>query len=283
MSCRAGVAAILAASALLADVSAAQVRAGADAELATRYVWRGVSRTERAVVQVQGYAYLPQGRGGWMAGAWAGFEPWLPTPGAPTVSGLDGSAFHEFDAWVQRDFVGGGLSASVGAIAYLFNGDAASGGFSDSVSTAELYLRLSQFEGIRVVAPTLVASWDFWRVKGGYLELQLYRRVPVLPVGPLRMLELGATTGFSLGQRRTEDDVGYFDRNSFTHVDLSIGLSPRFHLGSLPLTAFTTGHWQIGIDDATRPVNDEGGRDTSTLWLELGFSITPPNGDRERE
>jgi hypothetical protein len=265
---------ILVALALLADVSAAQVRAGADAELATRYVWRGVSRTERAVVQVQGYGYLPQGRGGWMAGAWAGFEPWSPEAGAPTVSGLDGSALHEWDAWVQRDFIGGGLSASIGAIGYFFSGDAASGGRSDSLSTAELYLRVSQFEGIRLVVPTLVLAWDVWRVDGGYLELQLHRRVPVLPVGPLRTLELGATTGFSLGQRRTSDAEGYFDRNSFTHVDLSIGLSPRFHVGRLPLTAFTTGHWKIGIDDATKP---------NGLWLELGFSITPPNGDRELE
>jgi hypothetical protein len=218
-----------------------------------------------------------------MAGAWAVFEPWSPAAGEPTVSGLDGSALHEWDAWVQRDFIGGGLSASVGAITYLFNGDAASGGLSDSLSTAELYVRVSQFEGIRLVVPTLVATWDVWRVDGGYLELQLYRRIPVLPVGPLRTLELGAVTGFSLSQKRTDGDVGYFDRNSFTHVDLSIGLSPRFHLGNLPLTAFTTGHWQIGIDDATRPLNDDGERTTSTLWLELGFSLTPPNGDRELE
>lgn len=283
MSGRARVCGVLTTCVLVADVSAAQVRVGADAELATRYVWRGVSRTDRAVLQLQGYGYLPQGRGGWMAGAWAGFEPWSPAAGGPTVSGLDGSALHEWDAWVQRDFIGGGLSASVGAITYLFNGDAASGGLSDSLSTAELYVRVSQFEGIRLVVPTLVATWDVWRVDGGYLELQLYRRIPVLPVGPLRTLELGAVTGFSLSQKRTDGDVGYFDRNSFTHVDLSIGLSPRFHLGNLPLTAFTTGHWQIGIDDATRPLNDDGERTTSTLWLELGFSLTPPNGDRELE
>lgn len=274
---------LLAAAALLdANAAGAQLRAGVDAELATRYVWRGVSRTTRPVVQGQGYLYLPHGGGGWMAGGWVGLEPWSARTGQPTVAGLDGPGWNEWNAWVQRDFRGGGNLASVGAAAYVFRGEAAGGGLSDSVSTAELYARLSIFEGIRVVTPTLVAAWDFWRVDGVYLELQLHRRVPFLPVGPLRMLELGATTGFSLGQRRTAEDPGYFARNSFTALDLSLGMSPRFHLGSTPLTTFATGHWQIGFDRATRPVSD-GERKRSTLWLELGLSLTPANGARERE
>ncbi|MGH7518289.1 MAG: hypothetical protein ACREOC_12605 [Gemmatimonadales bacterium] len=262
----------------------AQVRVGVDATFATRYMWRGVSRTREPVFQLQAYGALPRQRGWWTVGAWANLEPARPDVGAPSVSGASGHRLGEWNAWVQRDFAGEGLALSVGAAVYGFRGDAASGGLSDSLTTAELYLRASAFAGIRTLSPTLFVAYDPFRVDGAYLELQLHRRMPLLPVSPFRVLEAGLTTGFNLGQTRSATDpVGYFASNGFTHLDVSLGTAPRLHLGSVPLTIGVVAHWQRAFDDATRRPLATGGTRRSTWWLEATISLASARDAQETE
>ncbi|HEU5171559.1 MAG TPA: hypothetical protein VFU46_13515 [Gemmatimonadales bacterium] len=281
---RVAVLGLAAAAVLPASRARAQVRLGLDATFATRYVWRGVSRTREPVVQLQTYGALSRGRGWWTAGGWANLEPWRPDLGDPSVAGVRGPRFGEWNVWLQRDFVGGGLALSVGAAVYGFRGDAASGGLSDSLTTGELYLRASDFAGIRVVSPTIFLAYDPWRVDGAYLELELHRRIPLLPVTPFRMLEGGLAVGFNLGQRRTATDPeGYFASNGFTHLDLSLGTAPRLRLGPVPLTIAVVGHWQFALDDATRRPVSSGGAPRSTWWLATTLSLASARDEQETE
>src|SRR6266576_4176026 len=100
--------------------AAAQLRPGADALLATRYLWRGVERTNGFVLQPDLYVAYGRPEVGWItAGIWGNVE--LESPAAADLSDrpVDGAGLGERDAWLQVTRTLAGVDGTLGWAGYF--------------------------------------------------------------------------------------------------------------------------------------------------------------------
>lgn len=256
----------------------AQTEVGAQLDLFSAYVWRGVTYTNKPVAQPDVYVSFPAGNASITAGGWANIEIGNyddPNDDFSESGGLSAFNVAEFNPYAEVSFSTGKAALTGGIIGYIFPNDldeAPNGGLDSESNTWEVY----GIVGFDVpLAPEFSVYYDFDKVKGAYIEGGISHSVPL---GESHTLDLGGLVGLSLGQGIDEDDPSFnFEDDGLTHVDFSAGV---------PLTAGVFSitpavHFQINGDEITKFHSPSS--DGSDLKLWGGVSIGWSNAVEEEE
>jgi uncharacterized protein Gcw-chp len=243
------VGASLAALVAATETAAAQTTLGWDAAVFSSYVWRGVTYTNKPVLQPDLYLTFPLGKSvTFTAGGWANIDIAKYDDANNDLSESGGSsAFNlaEFDWWGEFGIPVGKATITAGATGYLFPNNASScniGCFTKASNTTEVYGKVALDVPL---SPKVSAYYDVDKVKGLYVEGSVSHG---FPVGP-KSLNLGALLGWNNGQEIDPSDKSFnFADNGFTHLDLSASMG--FTAGALSITPAV--HGVFGFDDNTK-------------------------------
>jgi len=232
--CRATAAALLALPANLraqtADAPPASIVA--DAYLDGAYVWRGITFTNRPVVQADVALNVVTRPGTISGGVWANAEPRDYT-GAHDIRliapGHAGPAVTALTTWFDLTHTAGRLASTVGVTSYWYPSIT---GYAAQFNSSEIYGRLALATAL---SPRLAVYMDVEKVRGAYVEASVTAPVPV----GAHTLSLGATAGASAGQAVAHNQSAYFARNGVAFGDLSattafalrgVSLAPTLHV-----------------------------------------------------
>lgn len=247
------------------ESAAAQAKVGAQADLFSSYVWRGVSLTNRPVAQPSAYLTFPAGKATVLLGGWGSIDVGRYDDSTDDISesgGVGAFNFAEFDPYGEVSFPLGKATVAGGFVGYIFPNDL---GLTDDFNTLELYGKV----GISVpLSPTVAVYYDVGKVNGAYIQGTVGH---TLPLSDKLSLSLGGLVGFSAGQAvddSGEDNANFFD-DGLTHLDLSAGLP--LTAGVLSITP--TLHFQISGDDFARFTTPTDESDVK-LWggVSIGWS-----------
>lgn len=244
----------------------AQTSVSSAVTVASAYVWRGLTTTNRPVIQPELALSVPVRAGTLTFGGWASIEP-SRYDGASDISAvyglLPGPAFTQYSAWADFAVEFPGVTVSGGAEAYFY---------PDVADLAALYntIELSASASWSLpLEPSLSVWYDIGAVQGAYLETSLgfSRQVRGLPIS------VALTAGVNAGQG--PDTRGgreaYFAKNGVTHVELSATAQYRF----AGLTFAPTAHVIHAFDPMARMTTPTLSRGTK-LWL--GTTVTWSSG-----
>jgi hypothetical protein len=219
----------------------AQVTVGADLGAFSSYVWRGITYTNKFVLQPDAYLTFPTGPASFTAGGWFNIEPGK-YDGPTDLSESGGaSSFDvaEFDWWGEFNYPYEKANFTLGGTGYYFPNNA---GFTKIFNTIELYGKVA----FSVPLNPKVAMWyDVDKVKGAYFEGSISHS---LPASEKVSVTLGALAGFSAGQGAKAGEFNNFVDNGFTHLDLSAAVP--FTAG--PLSFSPALHFVITGDENTK-------------------------------
>lgn len=268
---------VLALALVTARPATAQVSYGADLGIYSAYVWRGLSLTNRPVVQPDLWLSVPVGGsasitvGGWSTIDIGKYDD--PNDDISEGGGRAGPDLTEFDWYGEFGTSIGNASLSLGVTGYVYPNDLP--GLTSSSNTIEIYGQLGLGT---VLSPSISAYYDVDKIKGLYLEGSISHD---LALTPSFTLTLGALAGLSAGQGCEPTSGGnctvtsnFFD-NGLTHVDLSAATS--FTAGSFSISPVF--HFQISQDEATKfnsPTKFDKG---SKIWFGVSFSWAGGGGD----
>jgi len=231
-----GAALVVASAVATATPAAAQATIGADVGLFSDYVWRGITYTNKFVIQPDAYITFPTGPAGFTAGGWFNIEPGK-YDGASDISESGGeSSFDvaEFDWWGEFNYPYQKANFTLGATGYYFPNDV---GFTKVFNTIELYGKVALSVPL---SPKLAAWYDVDKVKGAYFEGSISHTIQ--PKDQKFSVVLGALAGLNAGQgiNDSKPNEGFnFVDNGFTHLDLSaavpftagpVSISPAVHV-----------------------------------------------------
>ncbi len=264
----------------------AQVTVGADLGAFSSYVWRGITYTNKFVLQPDAYLTVPAGNASFTAGGWFNIEPGKYDGASDISEGGGASSFDvaEFDWWGEVGYPVGKVTLTGGATGYIFPNDL---GFTKDFNTIEIYAKAALDAPL---SPKVALWYDVDKVKGAYLEGSVSYTVPASEkIG----VTLGALAGFNAGQDANLDASGVpqsdffnFADNGFTHLDLSAAVP--FTAG--PLSFSPALHFVITGDDATKFTKFEnvGGVPTLNskdvkLWGGVTISWSKPLGETPAE
>ncbi len=260
-----------------APMAHAQTEVGAQLDLFSSYVWRGLSLTNKPVAQPDVWVSFPAGNASVTIGGWANIELGNYDDPADDISESGGlSAFNlaEFNPYAEVSFSTGKATLTGGIVGYIYPNDldeAPNGGLDSESNTWEIYGRAG-FD--LPFAPEFSAYYDFDKVQGLYLEGAGSHSVPL---GPSHTLDLGALVGLNLGQGFDEDAESFnFADDGLTHLDLSAGVP--LTAGAFSITPVV--HFQLSLDDATKFTSPT---DESDVKLWGGVSIGWSNAVEEEE
>jgi hypothetical protein len=217
-----------------ARAGTAQLRADADVAVNSDFVWRGVTSTNRLVLQPEIMLSGPVRGLTLLFGAWGNIEPvrYNGTTDLSSLGGLPGPLVTQSQLWLEASgTIASKVETTVGVQGYLFPhvGDLA------QWTTAEVYASASA-EGF--VSANVNVAYDVAKIRGTYLEAGLSRAI----TGERRgSITLGAIAGYSAGQAEDPSgrDLAYFDRDGLTHIDASasasfsvgrVGVAPEAHV-----------------------------------------------------
>lgn len=223
-----------------AGPAAAQATIGVDAAVNSQYVWRGLTFSNKPVLEPDVWLSLS----GFTAGAWANIDPAKCT-GADDVCETGGArtGIAEIDYWLEYGRSLGTASVKVGWVAYTFNKDNV-GGIDNTFNTSEIYGSVSL--GGMPVTPSLGIWYDIDNVKGAYLEGGLSYG---LKASPALTITLAGKAGFSAGQEVSASDPGAnFAKSGLSHADFAASTS--FSAG--PISIVPALHFQWCNDDFTK-------------------------------
>ena len=218
----------------------AQIAIGADAGLYSDYVWRGLTYTNRFVIQPDAYVATAFGGTAASAGVWANVEPGQ-YDGATDISeggGLSGPDLTEWNWWVELSGSAGRHRIAGGVTGYQYPNQA---GRTSGLNTIELYGRAQLALPLR---PRVSLYWDVDHYRGLYAEGSLMQPVPV---SPRVSLELGALAGFAEGLAAGNGAARYAS-DGLTHLDFSLATT----LQTAGLSIRPALHLQVSTDDATQ-------------------------------
>jgi hypothetical protein len=241
-----GAALIIAGTVAVAAPVQAQATLGADVGLFSSYVWRGITYTNKFVIQPDVYLTFPTGPASFTAGGWFNIEPGK-YDGTTDISESGGeSSFDvaEFDWWGEFNYPYQKANFTLGATGYYFPNDA---GFTKAANTYEIYGKVALSVPL---SPKLAAWYDVDKIKGAYFEGSISHTIQ--PEGQKFSVVLGALAGLNAGQGIPDDpnsDQSFnFVDNGFTHLDLSAAVP--FTAG--PLSISPAVHFVITGDEATK-------------------------------
>ena len=250
---------------------AGQVVVTSDAGVFNNYTWRGVTLTNKLVVQPDAYLTVPAGRGAAVLGAWGNIDAGRyddPVNDFSEGGGTAGFDATEIDVWAEYGHpLGSTFTGTLGGLLYLFPNAA---GLTNEINrTFEVYGKL-QATGLPLT-PKVAAYLDVAKVKGLYLETSVAHTLGGIKGFPITF---GALAGWSTGEAPNPDDVteiANFASDGLTHVDLSATGA----LAAGPVTLAPTAHLVIpsnGLADFTKPgvTHDVKG------WLGLTLTWSKP-------
>lgn len=255
----------------------AQTEIGAQVDLFSSYVWRGVSLTNKPVLQPDVWASFPAGNASITVGGWANIDIGK-YDGDDDISesgGLSAFNFAEFNPYAEVSFGTGKATLTGGIIGYIYPNDTENGLNSD-FNTWEVYGTV----GFDVpFAPEISLYYDIDKVNGAYIEAAGSHS---LPLGESHTLDLGALVGLNAGQNSEEDsdDFANFNDNGLTHFDVSAGVP--LTAGVFSITPVV--HFQISIDEATKITSLDNDSDVK-LWggVSIGWSNAVEEEEEEEE
>jgi hypothetical protein len=241
-----GAALVVAGMVAAAAPAHAQATIGVDLGVFSDYVWRGITYTNKFVLQPDVYLTFPTGPASFTAGGWFNIEPGK-YDGNTDISESGGeSSFDvaEFDWWGEFNYPYQKANFTLGATGYYFPNDA---GFTKAANTIELYGKVA----LSVPLSPKVAMWyDVDKIKGAYFEGSISHSIQ--PEGQKFSVVLGALAGLNAGQGIPDDpnsDQSFnFVDNGFTHLDLSAAVP--FTAG--PLSISPAVHFVVTGDEATK-------------------------------
>lgn len=263
-----------------ASPSHAQATFGVDLDLFSSYVWRGLSLTNKPVVEPAVWVSFPAGNASVTVGGWASVDLGKYDDLADDISESGGSSafnFAEFDPYAEVSFPVGKATLTGGATAYIYPNDETApndfGLLTKDANTVEIYGKL----GLDVpLSPQLSIYYDVDKIKGAYIEGSVSHS---LAASEKVSIDLGALAGFSAGQGIPDDPLSdessNFDGDGFTHLDLSAGVP--FTAGVFSITPVL--HLVITGDERTKissPSNFDKG---AKLWG--GVSLSWSNESEE--
>lgn len=197
---------------------AGQTVAGADASLMSRNVWRGLTYTNRPVLQPDLFLAIPRGRMTWTAGGWSNIELGR-YDGSGDLSQGGGRAspdVTEIDWWLEGTRRFGSAALTGGLAGYDYPNPS---GMTSSDNTLELYARGALAGPLN---PRLSLFWDVDAYQGLYVEIGLSHRVPL---SPRLGLDLAARVGAATGLDPTPGGRSRYAGNGLTHLDFSASTS----------------------------------------------------------
>lgn len=282
---------LLVAGALAYSAAAqAQVTIGADAYLYSSYVWRGLTFTNKPVLQPDLYVTIPAGNASITLGGWATIDLGKyddPNDDISESGGLSAFNLAEFDWWGEVSYPVGKATLTGGVTGYIYPNDltaTSNGGLNSDANTVEVYGKLAADVPL---SPKLSVYYDVDKIKGLYAEGSISHTVQASEkVG----VTLGALAGVNAGQGVPDDpnsDESFnFADDGFTHLDLSVGVP--FTAGVFSITP--AAHVVITGDDFTKiqsPTNLDkdvkfwGG--VTISWSKALGEAPPEEGEAEPE
>lgn len=250
----------------------AQVTLGWDVAGFSSYVWRGLSLTNKPVIQPDAYLTIPIGKASLTAGGWSSIDIGKYDNLKSDISEGGGtSSFNltEFDWWGEIGVPVGVATLTGGATGYIYPNDA---GFTKASNTVEVYGKIALST---VLSPKLSAYYDVDKVKGIYVEGSVSHGVPLGP----KTLTLGALAGFSNNEQPSSDPSFNFADNGITHVDLSASMG--FSAGALSITPSI--HGVINSDKATKFTKPTAPNTGFKIWGGVTLSWSKALGAKEEE
>ena len=244
--------------------AAAQPSASLDVSLNSDYVWRGVTYTNRFVIQPDLSISAPVRGLTLTAGAWGNIEPrrYDGVNDLSSLGGLPGPLVTQSELWLElSSTIRDRVETSFGVHGYLYPhvGDLA------DYNTVELQAAVSVDA---FIAPSVTVAYDVGPIRGTFVEAGLSRAITDERRGSL---SVGFSAGFSAGQ--AEDprgrDLAYFDRDGLTHFDASA--SATFTVGRIAVAP--EAHVIFAHDAMARVTGPDVTRGTK-LWFgaTLGWS-----------
>jgi hypothetical protein len=272
-----GAALFLAGVAAAPNTASAQAEIGAQVDLFSSYVWRGLSLTNKPVAQPSAYVSFPAGAASVTAGGWASIDTGEYDDIDDDISesgGVGSFNLAEFNPYAEVAFPAGKATITGGVVGYIYPNDF---GLTDGANTWEVYGTV----GFDVpLAPEISVYYDIDKINGAYIEGAVGH---TLPLNEKLGLELGGLVGFSAGQGVPDsgDDSWNFSDDGLTHVDLSAGLP--LTAGMFSITPVL--HFQISGDDFTK-INSPSDLDEDfKLWggVSIGWAKTLGEAPAEEE
>ena len=181
-------------------VAAAQTEIGAQLDLFSSYVWRGVTLTNKPVAQPDVWVSFPAGNASITAGGWANIEIGKyddPENDISESGGLSAFNFAEFNPYAEVGFSAGKAALTGGIIGYIYPNDLRTlqrqTALDSESNTWEIYGTV----GFDVpLAPEFSLYYDFDKIKGAYVEGSVSHSVPL---GESHTLDLGGAVGVQPG------------------------------------------------------------------------------------
>lgn len=254
-----------------------------DLALNSAFVSRGVTTTNRFVLQPDLLLEVPLGRAGRTTvtlGGWTNIEPSLydgPRDISP-LGGASGPAATASELWaeVRRETRVGELA--LGATRYLYPDV---GTLAETYATTEIYAVAAGESLLGVpLSPSVAAYVDVQKVRGAYVEGSVAVDVGVpLRRRPAHTVTISARLGYSAGQG--EDARGAqaanFAGDGFTHAELAARTD--FDFGALSVAP--NAHLILGRDALVRVLAPDRSR-AAKLWLgaTLTWASRPDRGAR---
>ncbi len=253
----------------------AQAEIGAQVDLFSSYVWRGLSLTNKPVLQPDVWISFPAGNASITVGGWSSIDlgRYDDLDNDISESGAISSFnYAEFDPYAEIAFPVGKSTLTFGATGYIYPNDGDSpdiandfGLLTSESNTLELYGKAG-FDIL--LSPEVSVYYDVDKIKGAYIEAAASHD---LQLGENLALSLGALVGFSAGQGISDDpdESSNFDDDGPTHFDFSAGLP--LTAGVFEITPVL--HLVVGVDDRVKITSPTNTSDAK-LWggVSIGWS-----------
>lgn len=254
------------------DAPRVQYVVSSDVVLASRFMWRGLTRSNHWVVQPDLYATV--GKQGWVStaldvslvaistGVWANVELMSSAPGDLSDLGAGQRGLSEVNPWVQFTMEQYGQEFTAGFTSYFYLGDASRPASRNSeANTSEFYAAWRVVD--EIVEPTFGWWFDPFYTMGSYVETGLLFKLSGMPLPIPRagldpffgVVHLGVVAGWSAGQAvnlNKPTEGAHFVENGLTHVEFSLASSM---LVAKRWFIEPSLHLQINHDEATRRLN----------------------------
>ena len=180
----------------------AQTEIGAQLDLFSSYVWRGLTLTNKPVAQPDVWVSFPAGNASITLGSWANIDLGKyddPDDDISESGGLSAFNLAEYNPYAEVAFGTGKSTLTGGVVGYFYPNDlteTSNGGLNSDLNTWEAYGKV----GFDVpLAPEFSVYYDFDKIKGFYFEGAVSHS---LPLGESHTLDLGGLVGFKSGQAK---------------------------------------------------------------------------------